>query len=104
MRICQVLFITLFSMLSCLVKILDLYSFLQKHRGRPSAYIKNGSIAVSAAGREQIVIIRLAIRMALSFKEVSRAQLLVAVGAREVFRMPCLTQGRYHLCKNMLLD
>lgn len=44
------------------------------------------------------MIIRLAIRMALSLEEVSRAQLLVAVGAREVFRMPRLAQGRYHLC------
>jgi len=46
------------------------------------------------------VIIRLAIGMALSLEEVSRAQLLIAMGAREVFWMPRLAQGGYHLCSN----
>ena len=37
------------------------------------AFIENGPVAVSATGREQIVIVRLAVRMALPLEEVSRA-------------------------------
>lgn len=60
-------------------------------------YIENGPVAVSATRREQIVIIRLAVGMTLPLEEVARAELLVAVGAREVFRMPRFTQSSYHL-------
>lgn len=60
-------------------------------------YVENRPVAVSAAGREQVVIVRLAVGMTLPLEEVTRAQLLVAVSAREVFRMPRLAQGSYHL-------
>jgi len=49
------------------------------------------------------MIVRLAIRVTLPLKEIPRAQLLITVGACEVFRMPRLAQGRYHLrSKNII--
>lgn len=43
------------------------------------------------------MIVRLAVGVTFPLEEVACAQLLVAVGAREVFRMPRLAQSCYHL-------
>lgn len=43
------------------------------------------------------MIVRLAVRVALPLEEVACAQLLIAVSAREVFRMPRLAQSCDHL-------
>lgn len=61
------------------------------------AFIQNWSIAVGTTWTEQIVIVRLAVRVAIALEEVPGAQLLVAVVAREVLRMPSLAQRRYDL-------
>ncbi|KYM76551.1 hypothetical protein ALC53_12994 [Atta colombica] len=60
-------------------------------------YIKNRPIAISATRREQVMIIRFAVRMTLPLEEVPCTQLLVAVSTCEVFWMPRLAQCRYHL-------
>lgn len=49
------------------------------------------------------MIVRLAVRVTLPLEEIPRAQLLVAVGACKVFRMPRLTRGRYHLCSKNII-
>lgn len=43
------------------------------------------------------MVVGLAVRLAVALEEVPRAQLLGAVGAREVLRMPRLPQGCDHL-------
>lgn len=78
----------------------DLYSFARK---RYDPYIENRSVTISATRREQVMIVRLAVRVTLPLEEVPRAQLLVAVSACEVFRMPRLAQGRYHLCSKNII-
>jgi len=60
-------------------------------------FVQYGSVAVRASGREQVVIVWFAVRPSVAFEEVPGAQLLGTVGASEVFRVPCLAQGRYHL-------
>ena len=61
---------------------------------RPETYVQNGSVAVSAARREQIVIVGLAVRLSVAFEKVDRSQLLAAVHAHKVFRMPRPAQSR----------
>lgn len=61
------------------------------------SYVQNGAVAVSATWREKIVVVGLAVRLALPLEEIPRAQLLITVGAREVFRMPCFSQSGDHL-------
>jgi hypothetical protein len=56
-------------------------------------YVKNRAVAVGAARREEIVIIRLAIRGAVALEKVASAQFLVAVFAGKVLRVPCLAQS-----------
>jgi len=58
-----------------------------------NAFIQNRSVAVSASGAEQIVIVGLAVRLALPLEEVPGAQFLGAMGAGEMLRMPRLAQG-----------
>lgn len=53
-------------------------------------FIQDGSIAVSASGTEEVVVVDLTVRLALSFEEVPGAQLLRAVVAGEVLRVPSL--------------
>ncbi|KYN27217.1 hypothetical protein ALC57_03561 [Trachymyrmex cornetzi] len=66
-------------------------------------YIENGPVAISATRREQVMIVRFAIRMTFPLEEVPCTQLLVAVSTCEVFWMPRLAQGRYHLrSKNII--
>lgn len=66
-------------------------------------FIKNGPVAVSATRREQIMIVRFAVRMTLPLEEVPCTQLLVAVSTCEMFWMPRLAQCRYHLAHDRLL-
>lgn len=54
------------------------------------AFVQDGSVAVSTSRREQIVVVGLAVRPALTLEEVLGAQLLVAMRACEVFRVPGL--------------
>lgn len=66
-------------------------------------YIKNRPVAVSATRREQVMIIRFAVRMTFPLEEVPCTQLLVAVSTCEVFWMPRLAQCRYYLrSKNII--
>lgn len=55
---------------------------------RSVAHIQNRSIAVSTPRREQIVIIGLTIRTTVALEEVPRSELLGAVSAGEMLRMP----------------
>lgn len=54
--------------------------------------VQNGSVAVGASRREQVVIVRLAVWPAVALEEIPCAELLVTMCAGEVFRMPCLAQ------------
>jgi hypothetical protein len=65
-----------------------------------ATHIQNRTIAVGTSWREQIVIIRFTIGMTVPFEKVACAQLLVAMVARKVLRMPGLAQGRDHLADN----
>lgn len=49
------------------------------------------------------MVIRFAVRPSVALEEVARAQLLGAVGAREVLRVPRLAQGRDHLANDCLV-
>lgn len=49
------------------------------------------------------MIVRFAVRPAIALEKVARAQLLRTVGAREMFRMPRLAQGRDHLAHDGLV-
>lgn len=80
-------------------EVLRVPSFLQ----RGYAFVENGAVAVGATGREKIVIVGLAVGLTLPLEEVPRSQLLVAVGAREVFRVPRFSQGGDHLSHDGLL-
>lgn len=60
-------------------------------------YIQNRSIAVGTTWAEQVVIVRLAVRVAIALEEIPGAQLLVAVIAGEVLRMPSFAESRYNL-------
>lgn len=66
------------------------------------SYVKNRSITVRAARREQIVIIGLAVWMAFSLKEVSSSQFLIAVRTGEVLRVPGLSQSSDDLANKTL--
>lgn len=64
---------------------------------RLRTYVEDGPVAVSAARREDVVVVCLAVGLIVPLKEVLGAQFLVAVGAREVLGVPCAPQGRHHL-------
>lgn len=64
---------------------------------RRHAFIQDRAVAVGTAGREEVVVVDLAVGLPVAFEEVPRAQLLVAVGASEVLRMPRLPQRSDHL-------
>lgn len=57
---------------------------------RRHAFVEDGAVAVGAARGEQVVVVDLAVRAAVALEEVLGAQLLVAVGAREVLGVPGL--------------
>lgn len=67
------------------------------------AFVEDGPVAVSAAGREDVVVVCLAVGLIVPLKEVLGAQLLVAVGTREVLGVPCAPQGRHHLSDDGLV-
>lgn len=54
-------------------------------------YIQNGTVTVGTTWAEQVMVIRFAVWMTVTFKEVACAQLLAAVAASEMFRMPRTT-------------
>lgn len=62
-----------------------------------STDVEDGSVAVGAARREQVVVVGLAVRAAVALEEVPGAELLRAVRAREVLRVPRAAQRRDHL-------
>ena len=64
---------------------------------RPKSYIQNGPVAVGASRRKQMMVVGLAVRLAVAFEEILRAQLLAAVGAHEMLRMPGPSERRHHL-------
>lgn len=66
-------------------------------------YIENGSVAIGTSRAKQIVVVGLAEGLAVALEKVARAQLLGAVGAGEVFRVPGLAQRGDHLSDNGLL-
>jgi len=70
---------------------------------RRCAYVEYGSVAVSASGREQVVVVRFAVRPSFALEKIARAQLLGTVVAREVFRVPSLAQRRDHLPDDSLV-
>lgn len=70
---------------------------------RRDALVQDGAVAVGTAWAKQIVVIGLAVGEAVALKEVAGAQLLAAVVARKVLRMPGLAQGGDHLADNWLL-
>lgn len=80
-------------------KVLRVPSFLQ----RRYAFIQNRSIAVGTTWAEQIVIIRLAVRVSVTLEEVPGAQLLIAVIASKMLRMPSFAESRYDLADDGLI-
>lgn len=66
-------------------------------------FIKDGPVAVVAARREEVVIVLLAVGLPVPLKEVPRADLLLAVGADEVLRVPGFPHGCNYLPSNRLL-
>lgn len=59
--------------------------------------IQYGSITVVASWGEQAVVVSLAVRLPVSLKEVPGANLLLAVGAHKVLRVPRSAHGSHHL-------
>lgn len=59
--------------------------------------IQYGSVTVVAAWREQAVVVFLAVRLPVTLKEVSGADLLLTVGADKVLGVPCSAHGCHHL-------
>jgi len=70
---------------------------------RRDALVQDGAIAVGAPRAKQIVVVRFAIGEAVALEEIAGSQLLAAVVARKVLRMPGLAQGGDHLAHNGLL-
>lgn len=58
------------------------------------SYVEDGPVAVGASGREEVVVVGLTVGTPVPLEEVARAQLLRAVGAGEVLRMPGAAQRR----------
>lgn len=67
------------------------------------AYIQYGPVAVRAARTEQVVVVRLAVRVTVPFKEVAGAEFLLAVSADEVLRVPGLAERCDHLTHDRLV-
>lgn len=61
------------------------------------AFIKDGTVAVGTSRGEEVVVVRLAVGAAVALEEVPGSELLSAVGAREVLRMPRPAERRDHL-------
>ena len=69
-------------------------------------YVENRSVAVRAARREQVMIVRLAVRLAVALEKVLGAELVAAVEADKVLRVPRPAEGRHHLSidKNLAVN
>lgn len=66
-------------------------------------YIQDWTVAVSTSRAEKVVVISLAVGCSVAFEEVPRAQLLIAMVARKVLRVPCLSKRRDHLTDDRLV-
>ena len=60
-------------------------------------YIQYGSVTVVASRGEQVVVVGLTVWLPVSLKEVSGADLVLAVCTHKVLRVPCSAHGRHHL-------
>lgn len=60
-------------------------------------HVQDGTVAVVAAWREQVVVILLTVRLTFTLKEVPGADLLLTVGAHKVFGVPRPAHGGHHL-------
>lgn len=60
-------------------------------------HLSNRTLAVSAARGEEVLVVFLTVRLAVSLKETTCAQFLAACCAHKVFWMPHLTQSCDHL-------
>lgn len=69
----------------------------ERTRRVTGTHVQNGSVAVVAAWREQVVVVLLAVRLAVALKEVSGADLLLTVSAHKVFGVPRAAHGGHHL-------
>lgn len=67
-----------------------------------STDVEDRAVAVGASRREQVVVVRLAVGPAVAFEEVPSAELLRAVRAGEVLRVPGAAQRRDHLHERTL--
>ena len=65
----------------------------------PGTHIQNGPVAVVAARREEVVIVLFTVGLSIPLEEVPGADLLLAVGADEVLRVPGPPHGRHHLTR-----
>jgi len=70
---------------------------------RCHAFIENRSVAIGATGREEIVVVGLAVGMSLALEEIASSQFLIAVGASEVLGVPRLAEGGDDLADDRLL-
>lgn len=62
--------------------------------------IENGAVAIGTSRRKEVMIVRFAVRPAVALEEVPGAELLVAVSAGEVLRVPGAAQRGDHLHTN----
>lgn len=70
---------------------------------RLPTYVQDRPVAVGTPGAEQIVVVGLAVRLSIPLEEVPRAQLLGAVRAGKVLRVPGLSQRGDDLSDDGLL-
>lgn len=66
-------------------------------------FIQYGTITVRTTWTKEIMIIGFTVRESIAFKEVTCAQLLTAMIACKMLRMPCLAQCSDHLTNNGFL-
>ena len=64
-------------------------------------YIEDGSVAVSASRREEVMVVWLTVRLTVAFKKVLSTQFVAAVSADKVLRVPCSSQRCHHLQKKI---
>lgn len=62
-------------------------------------HIQDGTVAVVAARREEVVIVLFTVGLSISLEEVPGSDLLLAMGADEVLRVPRLSHGSHDLGK-----
>lgn len=62
-------------------------------------HIQDGTVAVVAARREEVVIVLFTVGLSIPLEEVPGSDLLLAMGADEVLRVPRLSHGSHDLGK-----